>query len=122
VTRPAVLALPTRAELKRALRLSLIVTLVSLSLGLILPVAAIAQEAAQSGSAISIDLGTGAGLTERVVQPGRGEAVQRRFAQYQKQDRHHRDDDRQERGQRTSRNEAAPPLAHQDHQMPDPSV
>jgi flagellar biosynthesis protein FliP len=68
VTRPAVLALPTRAELKRALRLSLIVTLVSLSLGLILPVAAIAQEAAQSGSAISIDLGTGAGLTERVVQ------------------------------------------------------
>ena len=39
-------------------------------------------------------------MTERVVQPGRGEAVQCRFAQYQKQDRHHRDDDRQERGQR----------------------
>ena len=68
MTRPAVFALPTRTELKRALRLSLIVTLVSLTLGLILPVAAIAQEAAQSGSAINIDLGTGAGLTERVVQ------------------------------------------------------
>ena len=68
MTRPAVFALPTRAELKRAMRLSLIVTLVSMALGLILPVAAIAQEAAQSGSAINIDLGTGAGLTERVVQ------------------------------------------------------
>jgi flagellar biosynthetic protein FliP len=72
VTRPALFALPTRAELKRAMRLSLIVTLVSLTLGLILPVVAIAQEAAQgaggAGSAISIDLGTGAGLTERVVQ------------------------------------------------------
>ena len=39
MTRPAVFALPTRAELKRAMRLSLIVTLVSMALGLILPVA-----------------------------------------------------------------------------------
>ena len=68
MTLSAVFCAPTRAELKRAFRLSLIVTLVSLSLGLILPAAAIAQEAAQSGSAINIDLGTGAGLTERVVQ------------------------------------------------------
>lgn len=62
-TRPALLALPTRQELKRAATLSLLVTLVSL----IWPVAALAQEVA-SGSAINIDLGTGAGLTERVVQ------------------------------------------------------
>ena len=68
MTLAAIFSTPTRAELKRAFRLSLIVTLVSLTLGLLLPVAAIAQEAAQSGSAINIDLGTGAGLTERVVQ------------------------------------------------------
>ena len=70
MTLSAVFCAPTRAELKRAFRLSLIVTLVSLALGLLLPVAAIAQEAAQggAGSAINIDLGTGAGLTERVVQ------------------------------------------------------
>ena len=61
--RPAILALPNRQELKRAALLSLLATLVSL----IWPVAAIAQEVA-SGSAINIDLGTGAGLTERVVQ------------------------------------------------------
>ncbi|MFC0634925.1 flagellar type III secretion system pore protein FliP [Brevundimonas balnearis] len=58
-----ILALPTRAELKRAALLSLITTLVCLAW----PLAALAQEAA-SGSAINIDLGTGAGLTERVVQ------------------------------------------------------
>lgn len=62
-TRPALFALPTRQELKRAALLSLLATLVSL----IWPMAAIAQEVA-SGSAINIDLGTGAGLTERVVQ------------------------------------------------------
>lgn len=61
--RPALFALPTRQELKRAALLSLLATLVSL----IWPMAAIAQEVA-SGSAINIDLGTGAGLTERVVQ------------------------------------------------------
>src|SRR5688572_13728453 len=32
------------------------------------PLAALAQEAAASGAAINVDLGTGAGLTERVVQ------------------------------------------------------
>ena len=58
-----ILALPTRAELKRAALLSLVTTLVCLAW----PLAALAQEAA-SGSAINIDLGTGAGLTERVVQ------------------------------------------------------
>lgn len=61
--RPAILALPNRDELKRAALLSLLVTLVSL----VWPIAALAQEVA-SGSAINIDLGTGAGLTERVVQ------------------------------------------------------
>lgn len=61
--RPPLFALPTRQELKRAALLSLLATLVSL----IWPMAAIAQEVA-SGSAINIDLGTGAGLTERVVQ------------------------------------------------------
>ena len=61
--RPAILALPNREELKRAALLSLLVTLVSL----VWPIAALAQEVA-SGSAINIDLGTGAGLTERVVQ------------------------------------------------------
>src|SRR5690606_22662255 len=53
---------PTRAELKRAALLSLITT----ALCLIWPLGALAQEAAQSGSAINIDLGTGAGLTQRV--------------------------------------------------------
>ena len=62
-TRAAILALPNREELKRAALLSLLVTLVSL----VWPIAALAQEVA-SGSAINIDLGTGAGLTERVVQ------------------------------------------------------
>jgi flagellar biosynthesis protein FliP len=62
-TRPAILALPNRDELKRAALLSLLVTLVSL----VWPIAALAQEVA-SGSAINIDLGTGSGLTERVVQ------------------------------------------------------
>ena len=57
------LCIPTRAELKRAALLSLAVTLMAW----IWPVAAFAQEAA-SGAAINIDLGTGAGLTERVVQ------------------------------------------------------
>ncbi|HAJ02221.1 MULTISPECIES: flagellar type III secretion system pore protein FliP [unclassified Brevundimonas] len=61
--RPAILALPNREELKRTALLSLLVTLVSL----VWPIAALAQEVA-SGSAINIDLGTGAGLTERVVQ------------------------------------------------------
>ncbi|GAA0765552.1 flagellar type III secretion system pore protein FliP [Brevundimonas olei] len=55
---------PTRAELKRAALLSLITT----ALCLIWPLGALAQEAAQTGSAINIDLGTGAGLTQRVVQ------------------------------------------------------
>jgi flagellar biosynthetic protein FliP len=62
-TRAAILALPNREELKRAALLSLLVTLVSL----VWPIAALAQEVA-SGSAINIDLGTGSGLTERVVQ------------------------------------------------------
>ncbi len=61
--RPAILALPNRQELKRAALLSLLATLASL----VWPIAALAQEVA-SGSAINIDLGTGAGLTERVVQ------------------------------------------------------
>ncbi|KAK0350943.1 hypothetical protein LTR94_026971, partial [Friedmanniomyces endolithicus] len=49
---------------KRAALLSLFTTLVCLAW----PVCALAQEAAQSGSAINIDLGTGSGLTQRVVQ------------------------------------------------------
>ncbi len=57
-------ALPTRAELKRAALLSLVVT----ALCLVWPLGALAQEVAQGGSAINVDLGTGAGLTERVVQ------------------------------------------------------
>ncbi|MGH6957586.1 MAG: flagellar type III secretion system pore protein FliP [Caulobacteraceae bacterium] len=48
---------PTRAELARALRLSLIATLFSL----IVPAVALAQS-------VNINLGTGAGLTDRVVQ------------------------------------------------------
>ena len=59
--------MPSRAELKRAALLSLLTT----ALCLAWPLAALAQEAAQAaatGSAINIDLGTGAGLTERVVQ------------------------------------------------------
>jgi flagellar biosynthetic protein FliP len=58
------LCIPTRAELGRAAMLSLIATLVCLAW----PLAALAQEAAATGSAINIDLGTGSGLTERVVQ------------------------------------------------------
>ena len=53
----ALFALPTPAELKRALKLSALCTLVSL----IFP----AMAAAQS---LNLDLGNGAGLTERVVQ------------------------------------------------------
>ena len=64
----ALFAIPTRAELKRAALLSLITTLVCL----VWPLSALAQEAAQaaqgSGAAINVDLGTGAGLTQRVVQ------------------------------------------------------
>ncbi|WP_156367892.1 flagellar type III secretion system pore protein FliP [Brevundimonas sp. Leaf363] len=58
---------PTGAELKRAAWLSLFTTLACL----LWPIGALAQEAAQAaatGSAINVDLGTGAGLTERVVQ------------------------------------------------------
>ena len=60
----AVFALPSRAEFKRAALLSLITT----ALCLVWPLGALAQEVAQGGSAINIDLGTGAGLTQRVVQ------------------------------------------------------
>jgi len=59
-----VFALPSRAELKRAALLSLITT----ALCLVWPLGALAQEVAQNGSAINIDLGSGAGLTQRVVQ------------------------------------------------------
>ena len=48
---------PTAAELKRAARISLLTTLASL----VVPTVALAQ-------AVNIDLGTGAGLTDRVVQ------------------------------------------------------
>jgi flagellar biosynthetic protein FliP len=61
------LGMPTRAELKRAALLSLCVTLACL----IWPLGALAQEVAQAAagsSAINVDLGTGAGLTTRVVQ------------------------------------------------------
>jgi flagellar biosynthetic protein FliP len=62
-----IFCVPTRAELLRALKLSALATLICLAW----PIAAFAQDAAAaaaSGSAINIDLGTGAGLTERVVQ------------------------------------------------------
>ena len=62
--RPALFGMPTRAELKRAALLSLITA----ALCLVWPLGALAQEAAQGGSAINIDLGSGAGLTQRVVQ------------------------------------------------------
>jgi len=62
--RETIFSTPTAAELKRAALLSLFTTLVCLAW----PIAALAQEAAQSGSAINIDLGTGSGLTQRVVQ------------------------------------------------------
>ncbi len=61
--KPVLFVRPTGAELKRAALLSLFTTLVCLAW----PVVALAQDAA-SGSAINIDLGTGAGLTQRVVQ------------------------------------------------------
>jgi flagellar biosynthetic protein FliP len=61
--RPPLFARPTRAELGRAALLSLVTT----ALCLLWPLAALAQ-AAGSGTALNIDLGTGAGLTERVVQ------------------------------------------------------
>ena len=63
----SIFTVPTRAELKRAALLSLLTTL----LCLVWPLAAFAQDvaaAAASGSSINVDLGTGAGLTERVVQ------------------------------------------------------
>lgn len=64
----ALFAIPTRAELKRAAILSLLTTLLCLAF----PLVALAQEAAAAaaggGSAINIDFGTGAGLSERVVQ------------------------------------------------------
>ena len=62
-----VIAMPTREEFTRALRLSAIATLFCL----LWPVAALAQDLVTqtgSGSSLNIDLGTGAGLTERVVQ------------------------------------------------------
>jgi flagellar biosynthetic protein FliP len=59
---PALFALPTRKELKRAAILSVITT----ALCLIWPLAALAQAA--TGPAVNIDLGTGSGLTTRVVQ------------------------------------------------------
>jgi len=66
--RPKVFALPTKAEFKQAAILSLLTTLVCL----IWPLAAFAQDAAAAaqgtGAAINVDLGTGAGLTARVVQ------------------------------------------------------
>ena len=59
-----VFVLPSRAELKRAALLSLLTT----ALCLVWPLGALAQDVAAGGSAINIDLGTGGGLTERVVQ------------------------------------------------------
>src|SRR5690606_23066112 len=41
---------------------------ITTALCLVWPLGALAQEAAQSGAALNIDLGTGAGLTQRVVQ------------------------------------------------------
>ncbi len=64
IIKPALFVKPTGAEIKRGALLSLFTTLVCLAW----PVAALAQQAAQSGSALNIDLGTGAGLTQRVVQ------------------------------------------------------
>jgi flagellar biosynthetic protein FliP len=63
----SIFTVPTRAEFKRAALLSLLTTLLCLAW----PLAAFAQDvaaAAASGSSINVDLGTGAGLTERVVQ------------------------------------------------------
>jgi flagellar biosynthetic protein FliP len=63
----SIFTVPTRGELKRAALLSLLTTLLCLAW----PLAALAQDvaaAAASGSSINVDLGTGAGLTERVVQ------------------------------------------------------
>ena len=62
--RESIFSAPARAELKRAALLSLITT----ALCLVWPLGALAQEVAQGGSAINIDLGSGAGLTQRVVQ------------------------------------------------------
>lgn len=58
--------LPTKDELKRAALLSLIAT----ALCMLWPLGALAQDVATGGpgAAINVDLGTGAGLTERVVQ------------------------------------------------------
>ena len=62
--RQKIFVIPTRAELLRAAKLSLIATL----LCMLWPLGAMAQDVASGGSAINIDLGTGSGLTERVVQ------------------------------------------------------
>lgn len=62
-----IFAIPTRAEFRRAVVLSLITT----GFCLLWPLAALAQDVATTGgpgAAINIDLGTGSGLTERVVQ------------------------------------------------------
>lgn len=59
-TRPALFGMPSRQELTRAALLSLITT----ALCLIWPIAALAQ----AGPALNIDLGSGSGLTTRVVQ------------------------------------------------------
>ena len=67
MTLKGVFVLPTRAELKRAALLSLITT----GFCLMWPLVALAQDVAAAGgpgAAINVDLGTGAGLTERVVQ------------------------------------------------------
>lgn len=66
MTLKGVFVLPSRAELKRAAVLSLIAT----ALCLLWPLAALAQDVATGGpgAAINVDLGTGSGLTERVVQ------------------------------------------------------
>ena len=64
-----VFVMPTRDELKRAALLSVMTT----ALCLLWPLAALAQDLAGAaaggpGAAINVDLGTGSGLTERVVQ------------------------------------------------------
>ena len=67
MTLKGVFVMPTRAELKRAALLSLITT----GFCLMWPLVALAQDVAASGgpgAAINVDLGTGSGLTERVVQ------------------------------------------------------
>ena len=63
--RQKIFAVPTRAEFLNALKLSALTTLICLAW----PLAAFAQDVAGGGgAAINVDLGSGAGLTERVVQ------------------------------------------------------